>query len=66
MKVPKNWMAALAVAVSFPSMIITIGWFSMKLSEADIVSKKTADIIFIVRTTLFLGLMVWYGIKRKN
>ena len=66
MKVPSNWIAALSVALSFPSIIITIGWLSVKLVDLGLVEHKTAVLIFILWTSSFLGLIVWYGIKKKN
>jgi hypothetical protein len=65
-KIPSRWLAALGIAMSLPSAILTIGWLSMKLVENDILTKKEATLSFVILTSSMLFLMVWYGIKRKN
>lgn len=65
-KVPNNWMRSLAIGLSFPSMILTTAFLMYKLVELKVIEQKQGTIGFIVLTSSFLFLIVWYGIKRKN
>jgi hypothetical protein len=66
MNLPGNWIKALGMAISFPSMIFSTGWLSLKLHEASLLSKKQAVILFLALTSSFLLLLVVHGIKKKN
>jgi hypothetical protein len=66
MKIPKNWIAALGVALSLPSTILGIAWGAFKLVELGYISRFWAIILFVTVVGNSLALLVWHGINKKN
>jgi hypothetical protein len=66
MKIPKNWMAALGIALSLPSTILGIAWVAFKLVELNYISRNWGIAIFLLVIVNSFVLLVWHGINKKN
>ena len=66
MKIPKNWMAALGIALSLPSTILGIAWGAFKLVELGYLSRTWGIVLFVGVILNSLALLVWHGINKKN
>lgn len=66
MKIPKNWLAAMGIAMSIPSTILVIAWFSMKLVEWGYLSRFWGIMLFLGVIINSFVLLVWNGINKKD
>ena len=66
MKIPKNWMAALGIALSLPSTILGIAWVAFKMVELGYISRFWAIVLFLLVIVNSLILLVWHGINKKD
>jgi len=66
MKIPDNWITALGIAMSIPSMIFVVAWFSMRLVKWGYLSRTWGVLLFIGVIVNSFVLLVWNGIDKKN
>jgi len=66
MKIEQSWAKPLALALSLPGTILTLGYIAHALVEKKVVSKEIAFGIFLAIVINILLLMVLYVVKKKN
>ena len=60
-----KWLQILGIALSLPSTIFVVAYFSMQLVEKKIVSQTIGVFIFLSIIIYLLFMMVWIAMKKK-
>lgn len=66
MKIPKNWVAVLGVALSLPSTIFAIAYGAFKLVELGYISRFWGIALFLLVIVNSFVLLVWHGTRKKD
>lgn len=63
--IPKKWLKIFAISVSLPSSIFGTVIFLKFLESKQYLSTKIANILIIVFICYFLGLIIYYALRKK-